>query len=79
MGQDMVGYLEWERREQERKELEALRKVARAAIDMRQRFGDEYEVRFASLDDALDAWSALFVDKPGRASPQGDQQKGREK
>lgn len=41
-------------------ELDALHKLARAVIDMRRKFGDEYEGRFIEVDKALDEWAALF-------------------
>jgi hypothetical protein len=42
-------------------ELHLLHRVVRAAITMRQKFGDEYEGRFAELDAALDAWSTFHT------------------
>lgn len=36
------------------------RRIIRAAIDMRLKFGDEYEGRFAVLDAALDEWASSY-------------------
>lgn len=45
-------------------ELDAMRKVIRAIIKMRQKFGDEYPDKFAELDVAMDEWAARFLDNP---------------
>lgn len=46
------------RRWKEEAYLDVLHKVVHVAINMRRKFGDEYEGRFLELDEAIAAWAA---------------------